>query len=105
MNGQAWQQAQRVGIRDYATRGRAIAATDGHLLAYIDQRRSGGLEFVEDADAFIATEKLGPDVLDSQFNLGAFEQAFSGRKRDIKTPSLCGQAKHRQFQGGSAEMS
>jgi formamidopyrimidine-DNA glycosylase len=58
---------------------------DGHHLAYINPRRLGGVEFVEDTDAFIATQKLGPDVLDPHFDLDAFEQALSERKRDIKS--------------------
>jgi formamidopyrimidine-DNA glycosylase len=58
--------------------------SDGHRLAYINPRRLGGVEFVEDADTFIAAEKLGPDVLDPHFDLATFERALSGRDRDIK---------------------
>ena len=57
---------------------------DGHHLAYVDVRRLGAVGLVEDADSFIAAERLGPDALDPRFDLAAFERAVSARKRDIK---------------------
>ncbi len=58
---------------------------DGHHLAYIDVRRLGAVGFVEDAEGFIADERLGPDALDPGFDFAAFERALSARKRDIKS--------------------
>ena len=58
---------------------------DGHHLAYINPRRLGAIGLVDDADSFIAAEELGPDALDPSFDFAAFEQALSGRTRDIKS--------------------
>jgi formamidopyrimidine-DNA glycosylase len=58
---------------------------DGHHLAYINLRRLGAVGFVEDADGFIAVERLGPDALDPRFDFPAFERALSARKRDVKS--------------------
>jgi formamidopyrimidine-DNA glycosylase len=58
---------------------------DGHHLAYVNLRRLGAVGLVDDAETFIATERLGPDALDPQFDLAAFERALSARKRDIKS--------------------
>jgi len=58
---------------------------DGHHLAYVNLRRLGAVGFAEDADGFIAAERLGPDVLDPRFDLAAFGQALSARRRDIKS--------------------
>jgi formamidopyrimidine-DNA glycosylase len=57
---------------------------DGHL-AYINRRMLGHVGLTEDADAFIAKEDLGPDLLAPDFDLDAFKQALAGAKRDIKT--------------------
>ena len=58
---------------------------DGHRLAYINPRRLGAVGFVDDAESFIAAERLGPDALDPSFDLASFEQTLSGRKRDVKS--------------------
>jgi formamidopyrimidine-DNA glycosylase len=58
---------------------------DGHHLAYINPRLFGGVGLAADADGFIAAERLGPDALDPQFDFTAFERAFAGRKRDVKS--------------------
>jgi formamidopyrimidine-DNA glycosylase len=58
---------------------------DGHHLAYVNLRRLGAIGFAADADAFVAAERLGPDALDPQFDIAAFERALSERRRDIKS--------------------
>ena len=58
---------------------------DGHHLAYVNLRRLGAVGLVEDADSFIAAERLAPDALDPQFDFAAFERALSDRKRDVKS--------------------
>jgi formamidopyrimidine-DNA glycosylase len=58
---------------------------DGHHLAYTNLRRLGAVGLVDDAESFIATERLGLDALDPQFDFDAFERALSARKRDIKS--------------------
>lgn len=58
---------------------------DGHHLAYINPRRIGAVGLVDDADAFITAEKLGPDALDPRFDFAAFDRALSGRRGDIKS--------------------
>jgi formamidopyrimidine-DNA glycosylase len=57
---------------------------DGHL-AYVNRRMLGQVGLTEDADAFIAKEDLGPDLLAPEFDLDTFKQALAGAKRDIKT--------------------
>jgi formamidopyrimidine-DNA glycosylase len=59
-------------------------AGNGHL-AYVNKRMLGRVGLAEDADAFIASEALGPDVLDRRFDLAAFEAALAGSRRDIKS--------------------
>ncbi len=58
---------------------------DDHHLAYVNPRLLGRVELVADADAFVAKEKLGPDVLDAGLGLAEFAQAVAARKRDIKS--------------------
>jgi formamidopyrimidine-DNA glycosylase len=59
--------------------------TDGHHLAYVNPRLLGQIGLAADAAAFITEEGLGPDALDPQFDLAAFERALAGRKRDLKS--------------------
>jgi formamidopyrimidine-DNA glycosylase len=57
---------------------------DGHL-AYTNKRMIGHVDVVDDAEKFIAREKLGPDALDPRFDLSAFKEAVTGIKRDVKS--------------------
>jgi len=58
---------------------------DGHHLAYTNLRRLGAVGFAEDAERFIAAERLGPDALDPGLDFAAFERSLSARKRNIKS--------------------
>jgi formamidopyrimidine-DNA glycosylase len=58
---------------------------DDHHLAYVNPRLIGRVDLVADADAFVAKEKLGPDVLDARLGPTEFAQAVAARKRDIKS--------------------
>jgi formamidopyrimidine-DNA glycosylase len=53
---------------------------DGGALVYVNKRMLGRVGLADDADAFIAAEKLGPDALDPAFDLAA---ALDGR-REVK---------------------
>jgi len=66
------------------TRVRLDFAGDGSL-AYSNKRMLGRVGLTEDAAAFIAEQKLGPDALDPRFDLAAFKAALLGAKRDVKT--------------------
>ncbi|HEX9466354.1 MAG TPA: DNA-formamidopyrimidine glycosylase family protein [Alphaproteobacteria bacterium] len=50
----------------------------GHL-AFVDPRLFGRVGLVEDADAFIAQQRLGPDALDPHFTFERFKEALRGR--------------------------
>jgi formamidopyrimidine-DNA glycosylase len=56
----------------------------GHL-AYLNRRMLGRVGLAGDADEFIQAEQLGPDALDPAFDLGGFERALAGRRRDVKS--------------------
>lgn len=56
-----------------------------HHLAYVNPRLLGRVELVADADAFIAQEKLGPDMLDASLGFAEFARAVAARKRDVKS--------------------
>lgn len=58
---------------------------DGGHLAYTNKRMIGRVGLAEDADAFIAEEKLGPDALDRGFSFADFKAAVAGSKRDVKS--------------------
>ncbi|MGZ5148432.1 MAG: hypothetical protein ACXWI6_00225 [Burkholderiales bacterium] len=45
----------------------------------------GRVGLVEDAAAFIADEKLGPDALDRRFDFDAFKTAVRGIERNVKS--------------------
>ena len=55
---------------------------DGYHLAYVNVRKFGEIGFVDDVDAFVAEQELGPDALD--LDLGAFRERLSGRRGAIK---------------------
>jgi formamidopyrimidine-DNA glycosylase len=58
---------------------------DGHHLAYVNPRLFGGVGLTTDVATFIAEEGLGPDALDPEFDLMAFDRVLAGRKRDVKS--------------------
>jgi formamidopyrimidine-DNA glycosylase len=58
---------------------------EGGHLAYVNRRMLGRVGLVQDADAFIRDEGLGPDALDPAFDLAALERAIDGRRRDAKS--------------------
>jgi formamidopyrimidine-DNA glycosylase len=66
------------------TRVRLEFAGDG-CLAYTNKRMIGRVGLVEDANDFIAKERLGPDALDPRFGFDAFKAAVAGAKRDVKS--------------------
>jgi formamidopyrimidine-DNA glycosylase len=66
------------------TRVRLDFAGDGHL-GYSNKRMIGRVGFAEDAAAFVAAEKLGPDALDKSFDLDRLKAAAAGTKREVKS--------------------
>ena len=58
--------------------------TDGSRLAYVNPRRIGHVVMTGDADAFIASQKLGPDALDPTLNETTFSEALGRGKQPIK---------------------
>jgi len=56
----------------------------GAGLAYLNPRRIGRVSLCENSDAFIAHLNLGPDALDSAFDLRAFSAILKESKRGIK---------------------
>ena len=59
--------------------------SNGYHLAFENQRLFGRVGIVPDADAFIATQKLGPDAMDPSLSRGAFLELMKGRKGAIKS--------------------
>jgi formamidopyrimidine-DNA glycosylase len=62
-----------------------IGLANGEAVAYVNPRRLGGVEFLEDPQAFITESDLGPDALDRQVNLAVFRSLLARTKRDIKS--------------------
>lgn len=58
---------------------------DGSHLAIVSRRMLGHVRTVQDADAFIEGEQLGPDPLQEGFGKGAFRAALSGKSGTIKS--------------------
>jgi formamidopyrimidine-DNA glycosylase len=56
---------------------------EGGSLVYVNRRMLGRVGLTDDADAFIATEGLGPDALDPAFDLATLSAALDGR-REVK---------------------
>jgi formamidopyrimidine-DNA glycosylase len=56
----------------------------GDGLAYINPRRIGHVSVIDSAASFIASQKLGPDALDTAFDEKAFAAAIANRKQAIK---------------------
>ncbi len=57
---------------------------NGYHLAFESQRLLGGVRLLDDADAFIAANKLGSDALDPALHAGDFAQRLSKRSGQIK---------------------
>ncbi len=57
---------------------------NGTHLGLIDPRRFGKAGTAQDAESFIAAEKLGPDALDGVLTLARFRALLAGRKGTIK---------------------
>ncbi|HZT18040.1 MAG TPA: DNA-formamidopyrimidine glycosylase family protein [Dongiaceae bacterium] len=58
---------------------------NGRSLAYTDPRKLGHMGFVEDADRFIAEEKLGPDALAKSLTLKRFRELIAGGRGHVKS--------------------
>lgn len=56
---------------------------DDYHLAYVNVRKFGEIGFVDDPDAFVEEQDLGPDALD--LDAAAFRERLSGRRGMIKT--------------------
>jgi formamidopyrimidine-DNA glycosylase len=56
--------------------------TSGYHLAYVNVRKFGEIGLVDDVDAFVEAEGLGPDALG--LDRGAFREALAGRRGAIK---------------------
>jgi formamidopyrimidine-DNA glycosylase len=57
----------------------------GKSLCYTDPRRLGHIGMAEDADSFIATEKLGPDALDPKLTLARFRAIIAAARGSAKS--------------------
>jgi formamidopyrimidine-DNA glycosylase len=62
-----------------------IRFSNGYHLAYVMARKLGQIELVESVEQFVTAHKLGPDVLQPEFDLAAFRLAVSGRRGMVKT--------------------
>ncbi|MGF1608489.1 MAG: DNA-formamidopyrimidine glycosylase [Kiloniellales bacterium] len=65
------------------TRVRLDFADGGHL-AYVNRRMLGHVGLTEDAETFIADEKLGPDALDPDLDERTFLAALGSSRRTLK---------------------
>ena len=57
---------------------------NGRALALVMPRKLGGVELVEDVDAFIDEHSLGPDAASEAFDWSAFSAAMSQRRGTVK---------------------
>ncbi len=57
----------------------------GYHLAYQAMRKLGEIQVIDDIDAFIDRRELGPDALDSDFDLAAFQETADGRRAMAKS--------------------
>jgi len=62
-----------------------FAFENGDHLALVMPRKLGELRLVDDVDAFVEEQALGPDALDDAFDADAFVRALSGRRGMIKS--------------------
>jgi formamidopyrimidine-DNA glycosylase len=58
---------------------------NGHYLAFVNMRKLGSLALTESPGSFAARKKLGPDVLDAEFDFAAFRELLSGRRAMSKS--------------------
>lgn len=58
---------------------------NGYHLAYENQRLFGHVGLVQDLDAFIAEEGLGPDAMDDSLDQETFSNLMKGRRGGIKS--------------------
>lgn len=65
-----------------------ITFTNGHHLAYDDQRKLGRIGLTDDPYAFLREKRIGPDALSLDYE--GFVQAFKGHRGAIK-PALLNQ--------------
>lgn len=61
----------------------------GDRLAYVNPRRIGRVSLSESVEAFIARSHLGPDVLDSRFDLQVFTTILAKSKQGERTGYYC----------------
>ncbi len=61
-----------------------IGFSNGYHLAYDSQRKLGKVGVVDDVKKFIKEKDLGPDALDANFDMKAFEEALTGRTATVK---------------------
>jgi formamidopyrimidine-DNA glycosylase len=62
-----------------------ISFANNYHLAYVMPRKLGRIELIGSIEEFLDNQKLGPDVLQSDFGLTVFKQAISGRHSMVKT--------------------
>lgn len=58
---------------------------NGYHLAFVNQRLFGSVGVIANPEAFIGSEKLGPDALDAFLDQVAFKRLMRGRKGGIKS--------------------
>jgi len=59
--------------------------TNGYQLAYLSMRKLGEVALIDDVERFVDEKGLGPDVLDSNFDLAAFKEVVAGRRAMVKS--------------------
>lgn len=62
-----------------------IAFSDGYRLACDAQRKLGRISLAADAASFVRGKKLGPDVLDKDFDRKAFAECLRGSRAAVKS--------------------
>lgn len=62
-----------------------FAFSNGYHLAYVSKRKLGALQVVEDVEAFIDAEDLGPDVYEDAFDLQTFRDILRNHSGMIKS--------------------
>jgi formamidopyrimidine-DNA glycosylase len=58
--------------------------SNGDQIAYINRRRIGRVRLVDNAESFLTQMRVGPDALDSNFDLSGFRACLIGRNRPVK---------------------
>jgi formamidopyrimidine-DNA glycosylase len=62
-----------------------IGFANGFHLGYYSQRLLGSVQLVDDPNRLIETKRLGPDALDRNFDLPAFERVLAARRGMVKS--------------------